>query len=159
MKIAMGIAAVAMSTGVAVGLAGPASADATDDVVGTYIMTLGGDPTTWTITPCEADPARKPFIPCAHVADSGGKFLPWQADAHFSVGFWSMAVERADAISCDDGSTLPATVKYWWNPVSLIGHMGFFFTGGCGGVEAQSLDTPFILVRGSEAPPPPAPEV
>jgi hypothetical protein len=157
MKIGGGIAALLATMAVATGLASPAAADATDDAVGTYTMTLGGNPTTWTITPCEADPARKPFVPCVHVADGGGEFQPWQADAHFSVGFWSLSVERPDAISCDDGSKLPATVKYWWNPVSLQGRLGFFFTGGCGGVEAQSLNTPFLLARNGA--PPPAPEV
>ena len=155
MKLAWGIAASLAAASIAVGFASPASADATDDVVGTFSMNMGGTPSTWTVTPCDPDPANQPFIPCAHVADSGGTFKPWQADAHFSVGFWTMAAERSDAIQCDDGSTLPAKVNYWWNPVSLQGQLGFFFPGGCGDAPAGSLFTPFVLTRtGGPAPAP-----
>jgi hypothetical protein len=153
MKIARGIAAVFVSAGVAVGLAGPASAD---DFLGTYTMSLGDgtNSSTWTVTPCDSDPGQTGFVPCVHVADSGNSSnAPWQADAHLSVGYWDLAVDRPDAVSCDDGTKLPARVKYWWNAGNLQGALGFFFPGGCGDAQAGSLSGPFTLTRSG---PPPA---
>jgi hypothetical protein len=106
-----------------------------------------GEPVTWTLTPCSTDPAYRPFIPCVRVAETGGKFAPWQGEAQLSVGYWTMFVDRPDAITCDDGSTLPSRVTYWWNAVTLEGHIGFFFPGGCGGAPAKSLSAPFTLTR------------
>jgi hypothetical protein len=153
MKIATGVAAVVVSAGVAVGLAGPASAD---DVLGTYTMSLGegSDTTTWTVTPCASDPEQKAFIPCVHVASFGGGLAPWQADAQLSVGYWSMTVDRPDAVSCDDGTKLPAPVKYWWNAATLEGVLGFFFPGGCGDAAAGSLSGPFTLIKTASPPAP-----
>ena len=108
----------------------------------------GSDSSTWTVTPCASDPEQKDFIPCVHVADSGtSSNAPWQADAHLSVGYWDLAVERSDAVSCDDGTKLAARVKYWWNAVSLKGALGFYFPGGCGEAQAGSLSEPFTLTR------------
>lgn len=146
MKIAGGITASVIIVGLAaVGFASPASAD---DFGGTYNMVLGvANPVTWTVTPCSTDPNYRPFIPCVRVAETGGNFAPWEGEAHLSVGYWTMFVERSDAISCDDGSTLPSKVTYWWNAVTLEGKMGFLFPGGCGGAAAKSLYAPFTLTR------------
>lgn len=144
MKIAGGMAAALAFGGIAVGSASPASAD---DLLGTYTMQLGDNTSTWTVTPCASDPNQTDFVPCVHVADSGGNFAPWQADARSSVGYWTLAVDRPDAVSCEDGSTLPATVHYWWNPATLEGKAGFFFGGGCGDVPASSLYGPFTLTK------------
>jgi hypothetical protein len=153
MKIAGGLAVAALFAGVAVGVASPASAE---EFLGTYTMSLGegADSSTWTVTPCASDPEQKGFIPCVHVADSGNSSnAPWQADAHLSVGYWDLAVERPDAVSCDDGTKLPARVKYWWNAATLEGVLGFYFPGGCGDAQAGSLSGPFTLTRNG---PPPA---
>jgi hypothetical protein len=148
MKIAGGMAAVLGSMAVATSFASPASAYELDGVLGTYTMSLGEDTSTWTVTPCESDPEQKGFIPCVHVADSGSAAnAPWQADAHLSVGYWTLNVERADAVSCDDGSKLPANVKYWWKAATMEGVLGFFFPGGCGDAQAGSLSGPFTLVK------------
>lgn len=145
MKIGGGIAAVLASMAVATGLASPASAD---ELLGAYTMTLGEDTSTWTLTPCASDPEQKAFIPCVHVADSGSAAnAPWQADAELSVGYWTLNVERPDAVSCDDGTKLPANVKYWWNAATMDGVIGFFFPGGCGDAQAGSLSGPFTLVK------------
>ena len=93
------------------------------------------------------DPAQQPFIPCLRVAETGGKFAPWEGEAHSSVGYWTMSVERPDAMSCDDGSTLPSKVTYWWNGATLEGQMGFFYPGGCGDAPAKSLSAPFTLTK------------
>jgi hypothetical protein len=145
MKIAGGIAVSAILAGIAAGgFASPASAD---DFTGTYSMVLaGGEPATWAVAPCVTDPNQaQPFIPCVHVAQTGGKYAPWQSDAHLSVGHWTMFVDRTDAISCDDGTTLPSRVTYSWDAVTLSGWLSFRFAGGCGGVPAASLAAPFTL--------------
>lgn len=146
MKVAGGITASIVFAGIAaVGFASPAAAD---DVSGTYKMVLAdGDPVTWTVRQCVDDPAQQPFIPCIHVAETGGKFLPWEGDAHLSVGYWTLFVNRPDAITCDDGSTLPARVSYSWDAVTLHGWLGFYFPGGCGGAPASILAGPFTLTK------------
>jgi hypothetical protein len=152
MKVAGRISAtVVVAVLATVGFAGPASAD---DISGTYSMVLaGGDPVTWTIRQCVDDPAQQPFIPCVRVAETGGKFAPWEGEAHLSVGYWTMFVQRPDAISCDDGSTLPSKVAYSWNAVTLSGWLAFYFPGGCGGAPAKSLAAPFTLTKTGAAGP------
>ena len=114
-------------------------------------MTLGGGQTsTWTVTPCASDPEQKAFIPCVHVATrEAASNAPWQADAHLSVGYWTLNVERPDAVSCDDGAKLlPRTSSTGGMPVDdCEGVIGFFFPGGCGDVQAGSLSGPFTLVK------------
>lgn len=152
MKIAGGIVASAIFASLAaVGFASPASAEGFE---GTYTMQLaGGESATWTVTPCVSDPSNQPFIPCVHVAETGGKYAPWEGDAHFSVGFWTMKVDRPDAITCEDGTTEPSIVTYSWTPVALLGILAFNYPGGCGDVEAASLSAPFSLTPTNPAPP------
>jgi hypothetical protein len=146
MKIAGGItASVIFASLAAVGFASPASAD---DFGGAYTMDMGGEPSTWTITPCSDDPAQQqPFNQCVRVAATGGKYAPWESEAHWSVGYWTMFVDRPDAITCDDGSSLPSNVTYSWDAGTLVGSIAFFFPGGCGGAPAKSLAAPFTLTR------------
>ncbi len=150
MKIG-GVAASVIFASLAVGFASPASAEGFG---GTYTMQLAaGEPATWTVTPCVSDPNQQPFIPCVHVAETGGKYAPWQADAHLSVGYWTMFVDRPDAITCEDGSTEPSRVTYSWDAVTLFGTPAFYFPGGCGDVPAKSLAAPFMLTPTDPAPP------
>ena len=152
MKIAGGLAAsFIVATVAATGLASPASAEGFE---GNYTMQLAaGEPATWTVTPCADDPNHQAFIPCVHVAESGSKYAPWQADATLSVGYWTLKVDRPDAITCDDGSFEPSQVTYSWNAVTLLGVLAFNFPGGCGDVPASSLAAPFSLTPNNPAPP------
>ena len=77
------------------GLAIPASAD---DFAGQYTLTLDQESATWTVRPCEdADPAAG-FVQCVHVAQSGGKEVPWESVATWAVGYWTLRVQRPDVI-------------------------------------------------------------
>jgi hypothetical protein len=97
------------------------------------------------------------FIPCVHVADSGNSTnAPWQADANLSVGYWTIAVDRPDAVSCDNGTAEPARVHYSVNAGSVDrGVLAFYFPGGCGDVAAASLAAPFTLTKVGSPPAPP----
>ncbi len=145
MKIARGIAISVMVAGLsAVGFASPASAE---DLAGPYALDLGAENSaTWTFTPCE-DVGIEPFQQCVNVAETGGENAPFEGQAHWQVGYFIMKVDRSDAITCDDGSKLPANVTYSWDPGSLEGVIAFYFPGGCGGAPAGSLSAPFLLTK------------
>jgi hypothetical protein len=151
MRITRGVAPAIIVTGVcAVGFASPAWAD---DVSGTYTIDYGrGNTATWTVTPCGEDS----FIPCAHVAESGARLAPWNADAALSVGSWTLFVDRPDAIPCSDGSSHPGRATYSWNAVTLSGYVSVYDDKVCGD-EARTLYAPITLtktapVAGAEAP-------
>ena len=120
---------------------------AANEFEGQYTFDMGGEPTTWTVRPCDGGPTA-PFNQCVRVAESGGENAPWEAQANWAVGYWTLRVQRPDAISCDDGSKMPSLVTYSWNAVTLEGQMGFNFAGGCGDAPAASLWAPFQLTPG-----------
>ena len=120
---------------------------AANDFEGQYTFDMGGEPTTWTVRPCDGGPTA-PFNQCVRVAETGGENAPWEAQANWAVGYWTLRVQRPDAISCDDGSKMPSLVTYSWNAVTLEGQMGFNFAGGCGDAPAASLWAPFQLTPG-----------
>ncbi|MCB0928027.1 MAG: hypothetical protein H6523_18550 [Mycolicibacterium sp.] len=138
------------------GLAIPASAD---DFAGQYTLTLDQESATWTVRPCEdADPAAG-FVQCVHVAQSGGKEVPWESVATWAVGYWTLRVQRPDVMACDDGKEIAALTTYSWDAVTLAGHMSFLYPGGCGDAPEQSVAVPFTLAKGAAPVEPKAAEV
>jgi len=140
MKLSTVTTAAAILAVGCVGLAGPASADG--DFSGTYQLAMGENTSTWTVTPCEGDP----FIPCVHIAETGGANAPFQGDAYLTVGSWSMRVDRSDAITCEDNSKVPALVTYSWDAVKLVGYISIFNPGFCG-TNAGTLYAPIQLTK------------
>lgn len=141
MNITRPVAASVIGAGLAAAcvFASPASAD---DLDGAYTLDIGGsDQGTWALTQCEES-----FVPCVHVAQTGGEAQPWNADAHLSVGYWTMFVDRPDAIGCKDGSVHPGQVSYSWDAVTLSGWTSSYNTGVCGD-KPQTLSAPFTLVK------------
>lgn len=138
-RVAAFVIAAAVS---AVGLASPAQAD---DFSGTYSInnSIGESQGTWTVIPCETDT----FIPCARVAKTGGETAPWDAEAHLSVGYWSLVVDQPDVISCADGNTFPGRVTYSWDAATLDGVFSFYDNGGVCGGDPQTFAARFQLVR------------
>ncbi len=137
--LAVGVVFAALA---AVGSTSPAQAA---DFSGTYDLQIGGENVaTWVITPCGAES----FIPCVHVAQTGGVMQPFDGDANLSVGYWTMVAERADAIGCDDGRQFSAPTTYSWDAVTLAGQISANNGGMCGGTPA-SLSTPFTLMKAS----------
>jgi len=139
MRIGRAMTAAVILAAATVGFAGPARAD---DFGGTYTLNMGDNQSTWTVTPCEGDS----FIPCVHIAQTGGPNAPFQGDAYLTVGSWSMRVDRLDAISCEDGSKLPLPVTYSWDAVTLSGYVALFNPGLCG-AKPVSLYAPISLTK------------
>ena len=147
-------ATAAVLAGVALGLAGPATAEdvgptADPGAVGTFTFeSEAGESATWTVTPCPDDADR-----CVQVSETGNaKRAPWNANAYWTVGSWILFVEQPDAILCDDGSSAPGRNNYSWDATSLNGYASIFSSGACD-AEPQSLAIPFALTKTGGAPP------
>jgi hypothetical protein len=138
-KIIRGVTAFVIFAALAVGFASPASAD---DFSGTYKIDYGGDTATWTVTPCDDEA----FVSCVHVAESGSKLAPWQSDAFWSVGSWSLFAERPDVLVCSDGTNHPARATYALDAVTLTGNISIFDNKVCSD-EARTLYAPITLTK------------
>ena len=141
MNITRAVAACAIFACLAaVGFASPAWAD---DFSGTYTFQWdGGNAATWTVTPCGDQ-----LDQCVHVSETGNSAAqPWSGDAHWSVGYWSMFVDRQDMITCDDGKKVPGRATYSWDAVTLSGTGSIFNTGVCGD-EPGTLSSAFTLTK------------
>ncbi len=141
MKIIRGVTAFVIFAGLAVGFASPASAD---DFSGTYTIDYGEDTATWTVIPCEND--EQPFVQCVHVSESGSQLAPWQADAHWSVGSWSLFAERPDVLVCGDESKHPARATYALDATTLEGWISIFDNKVCGD-EPRTLYAPITVTK------------
>jgi hypothetical protein len=140
-KITRGVTASVVIAGLAaVGFASPAWAD---DFSGTYNIDYGGKTATWTVTPCDVEP---PFTPCVHVAEGGSPVAPWQSDAFWSVGSWSLFAERPDVLVCSDGTNHPARATYALDAVTLSGFISIFDNKVCG-EKARTLYAPIKLTK------------
>lgn len=130
-------------TAVGVGIASPASAD---EFSGTYKLDLGdGNTATWNVTPCDNDPLNH----CVHVAQQGDSLQqPWNADAFWQVGYWTLNVNRPDFLACPDGTKHSAVATYSWNAATLDGQASAFNNGLCGG-KPQTLAAYFTMTKES----------
>lgn len=146
------LAAVGALAAASLVVAAPAAAE---DFEGQYTFDMGGQPALWTVRPCDGGPTL-PFNQCVRIAESGGEGAPFEAQANWAVGYWTMRVHRPDVITCEDDSQRGALVTYSWNAASLEGQMGFTYDGSCDDdSEAGSMFAPFQLTRGT---PPPSTE-
>ena len=135
--------------------ASPTAAAAAPSAVGIYTFEAeDGETATWNVTPCPGDPPG-----CVRVFESGNpKRMPWNGEAHYSVGSWILFVQQADAILCEDGTSAPGRNTYSWDNATLTGNVGIFSGGACS-TEPMSLAIPFRLARTAGVPvsPPAAP--
>jgi hypothetical protein len=101
----------------------------------------GTPPVTWTFTPCGAG--------CAQV-EMGEQGSNHQGTARYVNIAWTLDVHTNGALQCGDGTHVPGTAHYSWNPDTLQGR--YWSTADAGrpcGYE-QSLDTlpvPLILTK------------
>jgi hypothetical protein len=114
MAIVRGIAATAMFTGLALGLAAPATA--ANQMSGHYIETEtqpSGEPSTydWYFAPCGDG--------CASVTGGHGGQI---GQAQLVNGQWTLDVTGA-TLDCSDGTSTPNALNYHytWDPDSLAG--------------------------------------
>lgn len=148
-------ASAVVVAGAALGLAAPAQADdngtalplADPNALGTYTFEgESGESATWIVTPCAQD-----SLHCVNVAETGNsKRRPWNANAYWVVGSWTLFVEQPDAILCNDGSTAPGRNTYSWNADSLDGNVSLFNGSGACGSEPSVLNIPFVLTKTGE---------
>lgn len=132
-------------------LAPPAAAD--PSAVGTYTFEAeNGETATWNVTSCPGDAPG-----CVRVFGSGNpERASWNGEAHYSVGSWFMFVQQADAILCEDGTSVPGRSTYSWDNATLAGNVSVF-TGGACGTEPKTVAIPFRLAKTGAALPPVAP--
>lgn len=131
MRTSLGLAATVVLAA-AVCFASPAHAD---DFRGTYIRTLLGDQSTWSVTSCGAG--------CAHVTDSSG----WSADAHPFNGQWTFSIDLPDATKCNNDGRAPGTVLYSVNPARLAGTVVTSNTAPCALAPGYSTPIYFTLTK------------
>lgn len=155
-RIIRALAITGAATTLSLVLAHPAAAD---DFDGQYTISVDEDAATWSVRPCDdADPTAA-FVQCVHIAQTGGTEAPWEGIATWAVGYWSLKVQRPDAMACQDGTQIPALVTYSWDASTLAGNMGFRYPGGCGEVPEQSVAVPFTLAKGAAPVEPRAAEI
>lgn len=111
----------------------PASQTAAPQMQGPYKVIAGPPgtpPVTWIFTPCGNG--------CAAVAMEGSS---QQATARYINLNWTIDVHTTGALQCGDGTHVPGTAHYSWNPDTLQGR--YWSTADssrpCG--YEQSLDT------------------
>jgi hypothetical protein len=122
-------------------VASPASAD---EFAGTYKVDMGaGNTATWIVTPCDDDPLNQ----CVHIAQTAeGLQQPWNADAFWQVGYWTLVVDRPDFLACPDGTKHAAKATYSWNAATLAGQASAYNNGVCGG-KPRTLAAPFTMTK------------
>ncbi|ULE32522.1 hypothetical protein [Mycobacterium sp. IDR2000157661] len=120
---------------VAVGTAGPASADEISaNAVGTYDAVYPWDTTTWVVTPCEDD-----SVQCVHVTEYGAgdtarEYPGWSANAYWQVGWWMIqGVDTPNALTCEDGSQHNLPMNYVWDAATGSGVRSYYEPGICDG--------------------------
>jgi hypothetical protein len=139
----LGVAAVMAA--VALGSAGPSSADQVME--GIYAFNAEGSlPAEWTIyplcTPTVGD-LREPLeLPVACklkvVSATPGKYtfelnnLNWGGDARLTEGQWALTTNKADGFQCADGSTAPTVDTYKFDDVTLTGTHTSLHNAVCG---------------------------
>ena len=154
MKMTKAAAAV-VAAGVTLAVSAPAQADnngtakplADPNALGTYTLEgESGESATWLVTPCVED-----SLHCVNVAETGNPLrAPWNANAYWAVGSWTIFVDQADAILCQDGGAAPGRNTYSWNADSLEGNISIFNGAGACGSEPSVLNIPFALTKTGE---------
>lgn len=154
MNLARAASAVVVA-GAALGLAAPSYADdagtakplADPNALGTYTFEgEDGESATWIVTPCVQD-----SLHCVNVAETGNEMRrPWNANAYWAVGSWTIFVDQPDAILCNDGGSEPGRNTYSWNADSLEGNVSIFNGAGACGSEPSVLNIPFALTKTGE---------
>ncbi len=98
----------------------------------------------WAVRPCT------PHAPdCAHVdalPRPNGQAAPWNTDAHFANGRYTMAIDVPDGVRCTV-YFLPSHDTYSWDEATLNGSVDSTFNAGCGDAPGGTVNYPFSLVR------------
>jgi hypothetical protein len=155
--IARLLGVVVVLAGVAVGTAGPSSADQVMEGIYTF-NTDGMPPAEWTIYPIcvpVVGDLREPLeLPVActlkvvSATDNKSTFdlnnLNWGGDARLTSGQWTLTTRKEEGLQCPDGSTAPTTDTYKFDDVTLTGVHTSLNQTICG-VQAAMKKTPFTL--------------
>ncbi len=116
-----------------------------------YVLQTPRDPGhswIWSVVPCAAD-AVIPTSQCVHVdalPRPNGQAAPWNMDANFANGRYTMVVDVPDGVRCTV-YFLPSHDTYSWDAVTLAGSVDSTFDAGCGGAPGGTVNYPFSLVR------------
>jgi hypothetical protein len=133
------VSAAGLLAAVAVGLAGPASAD--DRLDGQYTFINGPTTNTWSITT-----QCNPEITCGGTISTSTGLI--EQITRVAGGPWT--IERTDVPNgrvCPDGSTGPADLMYSFDPATLIGAASFRSAPGvCGDPDWTQGQNPVSLV-------------
>jgi hypothetical protein len=92
---------------------------------------------TWTVTPCGPGCAHVSSAPQAGTGGSGA----YDGDLRLIDGAWRMTVARPDLSVCNDGRSLPGTVSYSVDPVTLTGTANGTVAADCDGAPGGFQDT------------------
>jgi hypothetical protein len=155
--IARLLGVVVVLAGVAVGTAGPSSADQVMEGIYTF-NTDGMPPAEWTIYPIcvpVVGDLREPLeLPVActlkvvSATDNKSTFdltnLNWGGDARLTGGQWTLTTRKEEGLQCPDGGTAPTTDTYKFDDVTLTGVHTSLNPTICG-VPAGMKKTPFTL--------------
>jgi hypothetical protein len=133
------VSAAGLLAAVAVGLAGPASAD--DRLDGQYTFINGPTTNTWSITT-----QCNPEITCGGTISTSTGLI--EQITRVAGGPWT--IERTDVPNgrvCPDGSTGPADLMYSFDPATLVGAASFRSAPGvCGDPDWTQGQNPVSLV-------------
>jgi hypothetical protein len=151
MTTTRGLAAAVLFAAVALGSAGPASAQ--DPMAGVYTYTQAGlSPSTWTVYP-----TCVPAGCVLHIEDTTPHKGPlsdqpgFSGDARLVNDQWTMGINLPDGMSCPDGSTAANAYVYSFDDKTLRGTVTNLHGAVCGMQPGQSKQ-PFTLTYQSPLP-------
>lgn len=154
MTISRVLAAAVVLVGVAVGSAGPASADQVME--GEYLFVQQGvSPATWLVTPLcvpVVGDLREPLeLPVSCVLRISGSSLEdtafsgtYSGDARLVSGRWTLNMSKVDGMTCPDGSKAGTTEIYSWDDATLSGTHTTSYNAVCGKQPGLTKE-PFTL--------------
>ncbi|MDM4140986.1 MULTISPECIES: hypothetical protein [Mycobacterium] len=122
-------------------LASPPPARANPEVpMGRYtvLYTDSDNATAWVFVPCGSD--------CTLATSQGGGTFVISWEFHLADGRWSHS-GPAQA-PCANGASVPATVDYSFDAVSLAGEGRTTLADGCGGAPGTTVTRAFQLTKG-----------
>jgi hypothetical protein len=137
MRIVRSLTAAALMGTAAVGVAGPANAEAL--VSGTYVVALSGfshygnAPALWAVERCGTD--------CAQISDGQGTI--W--DAHLANGTWTASRHSETAVTCRNGFFAPGTSVFSVDDQTLKGTIVSTSDGPACGSPAPITNAPILV--------------
>lgn len=137
--------------GVAVTFAGLITAGAAhaDTAYGNFHLVIEGrydfHTWLWAVSRCPGECLRVQAIP-----QPIAKAFPYQGDAHFADGRYTLTVDVPDGLRCGNvyyGPVIPTRDVYSWDANTRVGTVESSFATGCDGVPGGTFTYPFSLAR------------